>query len=63
MFLKCTKPLVLMGLNVNLHDPDLDFSFDEAGSILFVLKHRQRVKQVVNQPIPVLLHLLSGSSW
>lgn len=43
---------------------NLDFSFDKAGSILFVLKNRQRLEQVVDQPVPVLVHLLyGGSCW
>lgn len=41
----------------------LDFSFDKAGNIFLVLKHRQRVQQIVGQPVPVLVHLLHGSSW
>lgn len=40
----------------------LDFSSDKAGDILLVLKHGQRVEQIVDQPVPVLVHLLHGSS-
>lgn len=41
----------------------LDFSLDEAGDILLVLKDGQRLEQVVEQPVPVLVHLFHSSSW
>lgn len=40
----------------------LDFSFDEAGHILLVLEDGQRLQQVVEQPIPVLVHLLRSGA-
>lgn len=42
--------------------PHLDFSLDKAGDILLVLKDRERVENVVDQPVPMFVHLLHGSS-
>lgn len=51
-------------LSPGLHQArsDLNFSLDKAGDILLVLKHRQRVEHVVDQPVPVLVHLLYDGS-
>lgn len=54
------RKLVVVGAPL---PPHLDFSLDEAGHILLVLEHGQRVEEVVEQPVPVFVHLLHGSSW
>ena len=41
----------------------LDLPFDKVGEVLLVLKHREGAKKVVDQPVPVSVHLLQSSSW
>lgn len=41
----------------------LNFSFDEGGDVVLVLKDGERLQQVVLQPLPVLCDLLARASW
>lgn len=41
----------------------LNFSFDEGGDVVLVLKDGEGLQQVVLQPLPVLRDLLARASW
>lgn len=58
-----SRPVIVIVILALPPPPYLDFPLDEAGHILLVLEHEQRVEEVVEQPVPVFVHLLHGSSW